>query len=352
MSFSEIRKSVESWTQRGHASGVATLFRVQRSAPRRPGARFAANVDGAVAGSISSGCIEADLAEAILQVVREGTPRLVHYGISDELAASVGLACGGDIDVLVEAHRPGEAAWAALGEALDRDEATLLITGLSEDIRAHKMLVQADGSRIGSLGSAALNSEASEAAQSLLDTGGAAVLSLAGGATEVFVEAYLPPPRLAIVGGGLVAEALCHLATFADIAVTLIDPRSHYSQADRYPEARQVLREWPDEGLARMQLDRYVSVVVLSHDHKLDVPALSAALRAGCRYVGLLGGRRTQRLRREALAEEGLGDADLSRIHGPVGLDLGAQSPQEIALSILAELLAVLRGRDCVRSDA
>ena len=178
------------------------------------------------------------------------------------------------------------------------------------------------------------------------------MVSLAGGATEVFVEAYLPPARLAIVGGGLVAEALCHLATFADIAVTLVDPRSQYSQIDRYPDARHVYAEWPDEGLARMGLDRYVSVVVLSHDHKLDVPALSAALRAGCRYVGLLGGRRTQRLRRDALAEEGFGDLDLNRIHGPVGLDIGAQSPQEIALSILAELLAVLRGCDSGRSGA
>ncbi len=352
MSFSEIRHSVEGWTQRGQASGVATLFRVQRSAPRRPGARFAASVDGSVAGSISSGCIEADLSEAIMEVVREGAPRLMHYGISDELAASVGLACGGDIDVLVEAHRPGEAAWAALGEAMDQDEAALLITGLSEDIRANKMLIRADGSQIGSLGSSALNSEASAASEGLLDKGGAAVVPLAGGATEVFVEAYLPPPRLAIVGGGLVAEALCHLAAFAGIAVTLVDPRSQYSQIERYPDARHVYAEWPEEGLARMGLDRYVSVVVLSHDHKLDVPALSAALRAGCRYVGLLGGRRTQRLRREALAEEGFGDSDLSRIRGPVGLDIGAQTPQEIGLSILAELLAVLRGRDSGRSGA
>ncbi|MEN8144947.1 MAG: XdhC/CoxI family protein [Gemmatimonadota bacterium] len=352
MSFSEIRSSVEGWTQRGQASGVATLFRVQRSAPRRPGARFAASMGGAVAGSISSGCIEADLSEAIREVVRDGTPRLMHYGISDELAASVGLACGGDIDVLVEPHRPGEAAWAALGEALDGDEAALLFTGLSEDIRTRKMLVRPDGSRVGSLGSEALDAEACEDARSLLDTGGAAVLSLAGGATEVFAEAYLPSSRLAIVGGGLVAQALCHLAAFAGIAVTLVDPRSQYAQADQYPDARHVFAEWPEEGLGRMGLDPYVSVVVLSHDHKLDVPALSAALRAGCRYIGLLGGRRTQRLRREALADEGFSDSDLSQIHGPVGMDIGAQSPQEIALSILAELLAVLRGRDSGRSGA
>ena len=141
------------------------------------------------------------------------------------------------------------------------------------------------------------------------------------------------------------AAALCHLASFTGFEVTVIDPRPAFLSAEKFPEAALLLESWPDEGLARMGLDRYVSVVVLAHDRKLDLPALEAALSAGCRYVGQIGGRRTQRLRREALAEAGFEDSIVARIRGPVGLDIGSETPEEIALAILAEIVAVQRGR-------
>lgn len=141
------------------------------------------------------------------------------------------------------------------------------------------------------------------------------------------------------------AAALCHLASYLGIAVTIIDPRAPFARDERFPEAEQVLRVWPEEGMEEIGLDRYWNVVVLAHDEKLDSPALAAALRADCLYVGQIGGRRTQRLRREALAGQGFSEDELKRIRGPVGLDIGAESSEEIALSILAEPVAVRRGR-------
>ncbi len=198
---------------------------------------------------------------------------------------------------------------------------------------------------MGTLGSAETDVRASGAIASLFDVGGTAVIELEDPEVTVFAEAFLPPPRLAIVGATPVAAALCHLASYMGIAVTVIDPRTVFAKQERFPEADRVIRAWPEEGLADFGLDRWASVVVLAHDLKLDAPALAAALRAGCRYVGQIGGRRTQRLRREALSELGFSDEELARIHGPVGLDLGAVSPEEIALSIVAELLAVQRGK-------
>ncbi|MFQ5890387.1 MAG: XdhC family protein [Gemmatimonadota bacterium] len=349
MSVAEIWDSLEEWSAAGARSGVATLVRVRRSAPRAPGARFAASERGELAGSVSSGCVEGDLHEHIQQVLADGTPRLLHYGITDEMAAEVGLACGGEIDVLVSPHDPHDVAWLEVGRVVEAGEAAVMVTGLSERVRGRRMLVRLDGRSFGTLGDAMLDREAAEATASLFDTGETRILELPmpspAEAVELFVEAFLPPPRLAIVGATPVAAALCHLATYLGFSVVVIDPREAFARHDRFPDATEVVRSWPEEGLERAGLDRYLNVVVLAHDRKLDVPALAAALRAGCLYVGQIGGGRTQRLRREALAELGFGESDVDRIHGPVGLDIGARAPEEIALSILGEILAVRHGK-------
>lgn len=345
MSFKEVQGSLARWSADGLKAGVATLIRVRRTAPRPPGARFAANENGDVVGSVSSGCVEADLYEQISQVVVSGEPRLVSYGISDEMAMDVGLACGGEIEVLVAPYDADGAIWHELQRRIEANAAAVLVTGISEAIRARQLLLVPDGSRVGTLGDERLDERARELASPLLDAAGAPVIELEDPAATVFAESFLPAPRLAIVGATPVAVALTHLASYMGIAVTVIDPREVFARAERFPEADRVICAWPEEGLEECGLDRYTSVVVLAHDKKLDVPALAAALRAGCRYVGQIGGRRTQRLRAEALAELGIPGEDLNRIHGPVGLDIGAASPEEIALSILAELLAVERAK-------
>jgi len=341
----EIRSTVDGWDQQGLRSGLATLVRVTRSAPRAPGARFAVNERGDLVGSVSSGCVEGDLHEHIGRVLAGGPARVVHYGISDEMAADVGLSCGGEIEVLVAEHAAADPAWAALGPVLEGGAAAVLLTGLSEEIRGRQLLVREDETPVGTLGDATLDEAAREAALPLLRSGGTPVLRLPNPETEVFAEAFLPPPRLAIVGATPVAAALCHLAAYAGYEVWIVDPREAFAREERFPEAAGVLRVWPEEGLRSIGVGPYVDVVVLAHDAKLDVPALEVALGAGCDYVGLLGGGRTQRLRRQALAEREVGPASLDRIHGPVGLDIGAKSPVEIALSILAQVLAVRRGR-------
>lgn len=345
MSVEEVREPLERWSAEGVPAGTATLVRVQRSAPRRPGARFAVAESGELAGSVSAGCVEGDLHEHLRRILEGEAPRVVHYGITDEMAAEVGLSCGGEIDVLIDRHDPDDRAWRRLLEVLDRDGAAVLLTGLSDDVRGHRLLVEPDGRTTGSLGGDELDARAAERGAALLDHGGTDVLSLGDEGPEVFAEAFLPPERLAVVGASPVAEALCHLAAYLGYRVTIVDPREAFADAARFPDAGRVVTAWPEEGLEAAGLDRWLNVVVLAHDRKLDVPALAAGLEAGCLYVGQIGGGRTQRSRREALAERGFSSEDLDRIRGPVGLDIGAQSPKEIALAILAEIVAVRRGR-------
>jgi len=347
MSLSEVIGALDDWSARDMSAGVATLVSVRRSAPRAPGARMAVSEDGAVAGSISSGCVESDLFERLQEVIADARPRLTEYGISDEMAAGVGLPCGGEIEVLLTRHDATDPVWPPLREAVTAGQPAVLLIGLGGEGRGalpagRMQLVLPDSGPIGSLGTDELEQETEAAIASLFDHGGTAVLELSG--HRLFAEAFLPPPRLAIVGASPIAEALCQLAAWASIDVTVIDPRTALAGAERFPEATRVLTEWPEEGLARVGLDRWLSVVVLSHDEKLDVPALAAALRAGCLYIGLLGGRKTQRTRRDALAQLGFGREHTDRIHGPVGLQIGARGPREIALSIMSELVAVHNG--------
>lgn len=366
MSFREVEEPLRRWADSGRRAAVATLVDVRRSAPRPPGARFAVSEDGAVAGSVSSGCVEGDLHERLQGVLRGAPAELVAYGITDEMAAEVGLACGGEIEVLLAPHDSEDPAWTALADAVERSEPAVLVTGLSGPIRGRRLLLRGWASPRGGLGDRALDRAATAEASPLFDVGGARVVELAAGVPSgpepeegsgegrgiatgeeplrVFVEAFLPPPRLAIVGGGPISAALSHLAACVGWRVWIVDPRQTFADPARYPDAEAVLHRWPEEGLEEVGLDRYMDVVVLAHDRKLDVPALAAALRAGCLYVGQIGGRRTQRLRREALAELGIADRELSRIHGPVGLDIGAESPEEIAISILAEMIEAGRG--------
>lgn len=340
MSFLEVREPLERWVASGRKAGVATLVGVRRSAPRPLGARFAASEAGDVAGSISGGCVESDLFEHIQQVVRAGAPRLVEYGISDEQALEVGLSCGGEIEVLIAPYEPETDVWPALASAIETEHPAILLTGVSEPIRAREMLLPASERAVGTLGAAALDARAADAARPLFEAGGPRTLCLPDANAVVLAEPYLPLPRLAIVGATPVAAALCHLARFVGFSVTVIDPRSAWASAERFPDARRVVARWPEPAFEEIGLDRGWSVVVLAHDPKLDVPALDAALRAGCRYVGQIGGRRTQERRRAALSERGLAETEIARVRGPVGLPIGAETAEEIALSILAELVA------------
>ncbi|MEP6909839.1 MAG: XdhC family protein [Actinomycetota bacterium] len=290
----EILSELRRWRERGDGQvALATVVATRGSAPRPVGSKLAVSEEKEIAGSVSGGCVESEVYEQAQEVLAGGAPRLVSYGISDEQAWSVGLPCGGEIDVFVEASPLAELD--ELVAALERGERISIVTALDGDV--------------------------------LLE------------------QEYGPPPRLLVFGAVDTAEALCKAAKELGWQTIVADPRAKFATAERMPSADELLLEWPDEVLARVEPDDHTAVVVLTHEDRFDIPALAGALRTDAFYVGALGARRNQERRRELLLTEGLAGDDVDRIAGPAGLDIGAQSTPEVALSILAEIVASRAGR-------
>ena len=343
----QILTELDRWQERNEEIALATLVRVRGSAPRPPGARLGLTRSGKLTGSVSAGCVENDVFERALQVLDDGRPIVASYGIADELAAQVGLSCGGSIDVLIEPFLP-EDAWQALRRAVQSERPAALSIGLTPgSLRGRKLAVLGDGLCVGSI-DPSLDSQLVGEAQRLLLSGGTRVLTLPweGGEATLFLEAFPPTLRLYIVGATHTAIPLCRMAKELGFRVTVIDARSVFATNERFPEADEVLRAWPDEVLDDAMLDPYAYVVSLTHDPKFDLPTLARALRSDTRYIGALGSRSTHERRKAQLREQGFGQAELARIRAPIGLDLGGRSPEEIALAILAEMMAVRSGRD------
>jgi xanthine dehydrogenase accessory factor len=343
----EILADLDRWQAQDEEIALATLVRVRGSAPRPPGARLCVTRRGRMAGSVSGGCVENDVFERAVRVLERGEPALASYGIADEWAVEVGLSCGGSIEVLIEPFVACE-AWRALRQAVERERPSAWAIGLAPaGLLGRKLALLADGPPVGSI-DPGLDEGVVDAARHLLPEGGTRVLELPGpgGEASVFLEAFAPPLRLFIVGATHAAIFLCRLAKELGFRVTVIDPRSPFATRERFPGADAVHRAWPDQALGAAGLDAYCYVVALTHDFKFDVPTLTRALRSGARYVGALGSRRTHERRKQRLREAGLTEADLARIRAPIGLDLGGSRPEEIALAILAEMLAVRYGRD------
>lgn len=343
MSMQEILRPVQTWDAEHLRVCTALLFRAQGSSPRPPGSRLAANERGDMAGYISLGCVEGDVREHIRQILGGAPAKVVHYGLADELSLSVGLSCGGQIDVLLAPHDPSDPAWDALSR-LGFREPVILLTQVSGSELGRQLLLRRDGSRIGSLGSESRDVRAVEAAKPVWEERGARLLEMGRPDDLVLAELLPPPLRLLIVGASPVAAALCKLAAAAGLEVVVVDPRREFANPQLFPAARQLILRWPEEGLKDAGAAPADFVAVLSHDAKLDLPGVAAALRAGCRYVGLLGGGKTQAARRIALQDQGFSESDLARLHGPIGLRIGSVTPDEIALSILAQIVAVSRG--------
>jgi xanthine dehydrogenase accessory factor len=332
----EILSEIEAWKARGDRIALATVIDVQRSAPRPPGAKMAVNSRGEIAGSVSGGCVEGAVAEIADGVLKGDPPQLLHFGIADSDAWDVGLPCGGEIDVWVEAYEPGrfEEVARAGGRAAE-------VTALEGASPGAKLLVEADGARSGTLGSPELDDEAARMADELLW----AETSERRG--SLFVDVVGPAPRLIVFGAVDIAASLCSLARAAGWRSYVVDPRTRFATRERFPDAEEVIAAWPEEAAAQLGgIDPATSIVVLTHDPKLDDAALLLALGSPARFIGAMGSRRAQAKRRERLIELGLGEDDIDRISAPVGLDLGAISREETSLSILAEIVAARHGRD------
>jgi xanthine dehydrogenase accessory factor len=302
-----------------------------------------------MSGSVSGGCVENDVVAHAREVLAAGRARLVTYGIADELGLAVGLSCGGSIEVLIEPF-DADPSWRALRAAVEtRHPAALAIALEPADLLGRRM-VAVEGERpVGTVG-AALDAGLADAVRSAAgDENGTATREVAlpcGADTATFfVETVPPQARLVVIGATHVAIPLTRLATALGLEVLVVDPRGAYATAERFPEAA-IVHAGPQEALAAAGLDRWTSVVTVTHDPRFDLPALAAALRSPVGYIGALGSRRTHAGREERLRAQGFGDDDLARIHAPVGLDLGGRTPPEIALSIVAEIQAVRHGRD------
>jgi len=338
--------ALDRWQQDGETIAVATLVRACGSVPRLPGARLGLTRSGKMVGSVSGGCVENDVFEHALQVLDTGQPVIVRYGAADELGLAVGLSCGGSVEVLIEPFAAAE-AWQALRRAVQEERPAALAIGLTpHSLVGRKLVVFDDGTFAGSI-DAALDDQIMLALQQLILEGGTRMLNVPWPAdtVTVFLEAFPAPQRLLIVGGTHTAIPLCRLAKVLGFRVTVIDARRAYATRERFPDADELLPVLPDEALAEACSDS-TSVVILTHDSKFDLPALTSALRSRARYIGILGSKKTHERRKVELRQQGFTEADIARLRAPVGLDLGGRSPEEVALAILAEVLAVRYGRD------
>jgi xanthine dehydrogenase accessory factor len=332
----EVLSEIGVWRERGDRIALATVIDVQRSAPRPPGAKMAVNERGEIAGSVSGGCVEGAVAEIADGILRGDPPQLVHFGIADSDAWDVGLPCGGEIDVWVEAYEPGR--FEEVARAGGRAAEVTVLEGASPGA---KLLVLADGARTGSLGSPELDDDAARVAGELLWA------ETSERRNGMFIDVIGPPPRLLVFGAVDIAASLCSLARAAGWRPYVIDPRARFATPERFPDAQQVIAAWPEEAVAQLGgVDPATSIVVLTHDPKLDDAALLLALGSPARFIGAMGSRRAQAKRRERLVAAGVLDEDIERISAPVGLDLGGISREETALSILAEIVAARHGRD------
>jgi xanthine dehydrogenase accessory factor len=333
----DIIQDLDRWFEENKSVALATVVQTWGSSPRRVGAKMAVTVDGEITGSVSGGCVEGAVAETAFQVLETGQPQLLHFGVSDETAWEVGLACGGQIDVFV--NPLDRMSYQAEYEMLSHGDTFAIATLLkgSQQIIGKSLIVRLDGSYEGSLESGFL-SPTIQVALEALGSGHSGRVEIPG--AEVFCEVFLPPPTLVMVGGVHIAIALAALAKPLGYHTIVVDPRRAFGSAERFPHVDRLIQAWPDEALEQLEITSSTAIAMLTHDPKLDDPALKVALPSPAFYIGALGSRKTQAARRERLLAAGIDPSLLSRLHGPIGLDIGAQTPEEIALSILAEIVA------------
>ncbi len=339
-------EEVQRWLDSGERHIIlATVIRTYNSAPRAAGSKMAIRGDGRITGSVSGGCVESAVIEEGLRMGAHQPLKILHFETADDRAWEVGLPCGGSIDVLVE--RLNRQHFQFLREKLLLNERAIAatITRGPQELLGQKIAFSQSGELPGAARTT-LFERLMRAARLQISS---ATVDIGEG-LEAFVDVFPPATTLVIVGGVHVGVALARLAKIIGYLTVVIDPRKTFGNAERFPEVDRLLQVWPDEAYAMMGLTPETAVAVLTHDPKLDDPALAGALRSPAFYVGALGSARAQARRRERLQGLGFSQAELARIHGPIGLDLHAATPEEIGLSILSEIVALTRGADAVLS--
>ena len=343
----DILGSLLDWYNAGYRFGLATVVGVSSSAPRQPGAAMAVTADGEAVGSVSGGCVEGAVYELATEVISDGEPVLRTFGYSDDDAFAVGLTCGGVITMFVQAvDRQSAPELAEVLSDIDGGRPVALATVLAGDSPGRRLAVWPD--RVaGTLGNEGLDAAVTDDARGMLEQGATDQRHYGPHGERrrdevtVFVESFAPPPRMLVFGAIDFAAAVARTGAFLGYRVTVCDARAVFATAKRFPDAHEVVVEWPHRYLARTPVDSRTVICVLTHDPKFDVPLLEVALRTPAAYIGAMGSRRTHDERLAQLREAGLTDEELSRLRSPIGLDLGARTPEETAVSIAAEIIAM-----------
>lgn len=331
----EVIADIDQWRQENEPVALATVVQTWGSAPRRAGAKMALTPDGKISGSVSGGCVEGAVFEEGAQALAANRPKLLHFGVADETAWNVGLACGGTIEVFVEPLHAE--VYAFMRGLIERDEAGTAVTVIRgpDELLGNKLAVSRAGESVGTLGSAALDEQAAALAAQAAHPQRVQLAE----EVELFLDTVRPSPKLVMVGGVHIAVALSGMARTLGYRTIVVDPRRAFGSAARFPQVDALVQAWPREAFAGIPLTEETAVALLSHDPKIDDPALQIILEKPVFYVGALGSRRTHAKRVERLRGYGLSAAQIDRIHAPIGLDIGAASPEEIAVSILAEIV-------------
>jgi xanthine dehydrogenase accessory factor len=318
---------LERWTAEGAAVALGSVVERVGSAPRDPGAAIAVSSTGDVVGSVTGGCVEPAVIRQATEVLSGGPGRICRFGLTDSDGFDVGLTCGGTIAVAVYTLDPGIVA--SVAEAVAADRPVAVAVRLDAERFGEQALVSGDGEESDPL---------EAAARPLLELGESGVVETSEGEL-VFVEAYAPRPNIYLFGASDHVAALVPIAKFLGYRVTVCDPRRTFLTRERFPDADELTDEWPDRFLAEAPIDQRTAICVMSHDLKFDVPALAIALASNAGYIGAMGSEKTRADRDPRLRELGVGDADLARLHAPVGIQLGARTPEEVAISIAAQLI-------------
>ena len=337
----DILGDLDRWQAEERRFALATVVQTWGSAPRRAGSTMGVTADGQFSGSVSGGCVENAVIEAALESLRSDRAQLLHFGVADESAWEVGLACGGTIEIFVRPLAPDvfpalRAAWAAEALAVH----AMVIRG-PEHILGREMLIRDDGFVVGSIDDRR-NPEVLKLASQVLWQGKSQRLML-DDEIELFLDFISPSPILIAVGGVHITVALMSLAKMLGFRTILIDPRKLWGREERFPHVDQLVQAWPEDAFEQIPISHSTAIVMLTHDPKLDDPALKIALTSPAFYVGALGSKTTNAKRHERLLKDGLMEEQWSRLHAPIGLDIGAVTPEEIALAIMSEVIEAYR---------
>jgi xanthine dehydrogenase accessory factor len=357
----DILNTITKWWSDDETFGLATVVSTFRSAPRDPGAALAVEVGGEVIGSVSGGCVEGAVYELATEVAESGQPVLQRYGFSDDDAFAVGLTCGGILDVFVEpVNRQTFPELGEILEAVERGEPVAVATVISGPGRVGaRRVIWGDPARdsTGSLAAGLdlapgvdLDAAADDDVRGMLAQGVTGIRHYGahgerdGDELSVFVNAFAPAPRMYVFGAIDFAAAVARVGKFLGYHVTVCDARPIFATRSRFPDADEVVVDWPHRFLSGAEVDQRTAICVLTHDPKFDVPVLEVALRSAAGYIGVMGSRRTHEDRLERLRAVGVTDEELSRMRSPIGLDLGSRTPEETAISIAAELIQLRWG--------